>query len=148
MARGLAEYILLDKIAAALHRENFHHLRIARSHVAKLAMAKIMRRFTPPADGERISFHRPPPFMKELTIRFNNTHLSGQNHLQLDCRTMWRISPSRTSSPTATSTASRKEIRSSSCITAACASVTNPSVTTPGRSSQAPEMQNGSPGYQ
>ena len=91
MARGLAEYILSDKAAAALHRENSHHPRIARSHAAKLAMAEIMRRFTPPADGERISFHRPPPFMKELTIRFNTTHLSGRNDLQLDCRTLWRI---------------------------------------------------------
>jgi len=91
MARGLAEYILSDKAAAALHRENSHHPRIARSHAAKLAMAEIMRRFAPPADGERVSFHRPPPFMKELTIRFNTTYLSGRNDLQLDCRTLWRI---------------------------------------------------------
>ena len=91
MARGIAEYILSDKAAAALRRDAPHHPRITRSHAAKLAIAEIALRITPPSNGERISFHRPPHFVKEITNRINTKHLSGGKDLKLNCRTLWRI---------------------------------------------------------
>ncbi len=92
MPRGVAEYILSDKDTAALYREDSRHPRIIRSHAAKIAIAEILRRFSPHHDdGEKISPHRPPQFVKELTIRINNKYLSRRNDLKLHCRTLWRI---------------------------------------------------------
>ncbi len=91
MARGIAEYILSDKAAAALRRDAPHHPRIKRSQAAKLAIADIARRITPPSNGERISFHRPPHFVKEITNHYNTNYLSRGEDLQLNCLTLWRI---------------------------------------------------------
>ena len=91
MPRGVAEYIVSDKDTAALYSEDSRHPRIVRSHAAKLAIAEILRRFLPLHDGETISPHRPPRFMKELVTRYNNKYLSRRNDLKLHCRTLWRI---------------------------------------------------------
>ena len=91
MPRGEAEYILSDKLTVELCQRNSLHPRIARSEAAKLAIAEILHRFSPPPDSHRITPDAPPPFMKELTFRYNSTFLDSPNALKLECRNLWRI---------------------------------------------------------
>ena len=91
MVRGEAEYILSDKAATELRRQNPIHPQIARSAAAGLAIAEILCQFNPPTYGARLSPYNSPPFMKELINRYNNTFLSGPSDLKLGRRNLWRI---------------------------------------------------------